>query len=86
VSAHVEIINEVGRAPGEWTLCFQWVRYHYDDRRPELGYRFIWRHPDDALQPARGQARIPSAAAMFELIQSAMEEGWFITCETNRDD
>jgi hypothetical protein len=30
----------------------------------------------------RGQAIIPTAAVMFELIQKATEAGWFITAET----
>jgi len=40
-----------------------------------MGYRFIWRKPDGTLQAARGQARIPSAAEMFQLIQMATEAG-----------
>jgi hypothetical protein len=44
-----------------WRLCLQWGRYQYDDKtEPQAGYRFIWRRPDGSLQPARGQARIPS--------------------------
>lgn len=40
------------------------------------GYRFIWRRPDGSLQPARGQARIPSIAVIDELIRNARNEGW----------
>jgi len=30
--ANVEIIHEARFGdPGEWNLCFQWVRYHYTD-------------------------------------------------------
>jgi len=46
-----------------------------------MGYRFIWRDPDGNLRPQRGQAVIHSAAQMFRLINEAIQEGWFITCE-----
>jgi len=78
----VEIIHEVREREPDWNLCFQWCRYRYDDGRPdEMGYRFIWRDPDDKLHPQRGQAVIHSAAQMFRLITEAILEGWFITCE-----
>jgi hypothetical protein len=85
--ADFEIFHEVTQNPSgdqnSWTLCFQWGSYNYDDGSPsELGYRFIWRRPDGHLQPARAQARIPSAAVMLTLIQRATEAGWFITCES----
>jgi hypothetical protein len=60
----VQIHHEVmlGQS-GHWRLCFQWVTYRYEDGSPaQDGYRFIWRRPDGSLQPARGQARIPSGA------------------------
>lgn len=81
--ANVEIIHEVrDTVPGAWNLCFQWVRYVYDSGDPsELGYRFMWRRPDDSLQAAMGQARIPSASDLFRMIQMATEAGWFITAE-----
>jgi len=66
----------------DWRLCFQWCTYQYDDGRPEeQGYRFIWRRPDGSLQPARGQARIPSAADIFDLLRLAARDGWLTTHE-----
>lgn len=76
--ARVIILHEVKKAIGSdgWELCFQWVRYVYDDGNLETGYRFIWRRPDGSLQGARGQARIPSIDIAQELIQRAIDEGW----------
>jgi hypothetical protein len=52
-----------------YTLCLQWGYLKYSDGSPsEYGYRFIYRKPDDKLQAARAQARIPSAAAMAGLV------------------
>jgi hypothetical protein len=75
----VEIHNEVPkrRKRGSWELCFQNVTYHYADGTTDDGYRFIWRRPDNTLQPARGQARIPNAAALDKLIKEAKSDGWF---------
>ena len=77
-SARFDKENEVSiDKSGGWQLCFQYGIYCYDDdREPERGYRFIWKRPDDTLQPARGQARIPSIADMFELLAKAVREGW----------
>ena len=86
-NGRVEILHEVGTEYGqnEWNLYFQWCRFDYDDgSESQVGYRFIWRRPDDSLQAARGQARIPSAAAMFELIGKAAKAGWFVGCERVR--
>lgn len=70
-------------AAGEWQLCFQWVTYALGDgARRDSGYRFIWRRPDGTLQPARGQARIPSAAALLGLLQQASAAGWFVRAES----
>jgi hypothetical protein len=79
VTVHREVhLNE----DGEWQLCFQWCTYVYDDDSPdEQGYRFIWRRPDGSLQPARGQARIPSAADIFDLLQMAARAGWLASVE-----
>ena len=60
---------------GDWKLCFQYGEYHYDEGDAQSGYRFIWRRPDDSIQ-ARGPARIPSIADMFELLSMAVREGW----------
>jgi hypothetical protein len=80
VTVHHEVRNG---SEGAWQLCFQWVTYTYDTGTPsERGYRFIWRRPDGSLQPARGQTRIPSAADLFELLQLATRDGWFIAAES----
>jgi hypothetical protein len=80
--ANVKVINEVTNGvSGNWHLCFQWCEYNYDGGTKDKGYRFIWRRPDNSLQPARGQARIPNAAEMFQLMQLATQAGWFIHCE-----
>src|SRR5262249_35674226 len=73
----VQIINEATNDDESgWRLCFQWCRYLHDDGEIEFGYRFIWRHPDGKLQPARGQARIGSIAQAKALMDSAKSEGW----------
>lgn len=83
--ANFKIIHEVctDDPVGQWRLCFQWGHYEYDDnpQNNESGYRFIYRQPDNSLQPARGQARIPSADTLFKLIGKAIEARWFIRCE-----
>ena len=59
-----------------WELAFQWCRYvDQDDGSCRHGYRFIWRR-HDKLQPARGQARLPSLGLIRELIETAESEGW----------
>lgn len=75
---HEVVIGDIGK---EWALCFHWGTYHYDDGSSQDGYRFIWRRPDGSLQPSRGQARIPSASDIFELMRLATEAGWFIKVE-----
>ena len=73
-----EIAHPEHRRDG-WRLCLQWARYQYDYRtEPQTGYRFIWRRPDGSLQPARGQARLPSMADAELLIRLARELGWVI--------
>jgi len=80
--ARFKILHEVTNGEvGNWHLCFQWGIYLYDNGEAESGYRFIWRRPDGTLQAARGQARIPSATDIFELIQLATQKGLFITTE-----
>lgn len=75
--ARVVIINEVKQVQTSgWILCFQWCRYEYDDNTEEMGYRFIWRKPDGALQAARGQARIPSITNILELIRMSICDGF----------
>lgn len=76
--AWIEIHNEVtdGKQK-EWRLCFQKCTYHYDNGSTEDGFRFIWRRPDDSLQAARGQARIPNSWSLFRLIEMATQKGWF---------
>ncbi len=62
--------------PGGWVLAFQKVIYMYGDGETENGFRFIWYRPDGSLQPARGQARIPSITDLKELVTMAEERGW----------
>ena len=82
-NANIKIIKEVKLGKnGEWRLCFQWAKYNYNDGRPsQMGYRSIWRHPNGNLQAARGQARIPNAKDIFELMAKASSAGWFVTVE-----
>jgi hypothetical protein len=80
LATHVIVLHEIAhpehRRDG-WRLCLQWARYQYDDKsEPQTGYRFIWRRPGGLLQPARGQARIPSLADAELLIRLARELGW----------
>ena len=70
------------RTPTDWNLFFQWVTYNHDDGEVERGYRFIWCRPDGTLQAARGQARIPSAEALFILTSKASKAGWFVSIES----
>ncbi|GEM_PF-1907631 len=76
--AWITILSEIRehKITGEWCLCFQKCVYNYSPNNSEPGYRFIWRRPDDSLQPARGQARIPSIADIIKLIRMAVEDGW----------
>lgn len=76
--AHVQIIHEVPtKRIADWQLCFQDCVFHYDDGSNDEGYRFIWRRPDGVLQPARGQARIPSKQELEQLLNQATQEGWY---------
>ena len=76
----VQVIKEVmtgnPKVSNQWELCFQWCLYVYDDGSSENDYRFIWRRPDGSLQPARGQARIPSLKHATDLMELAKSEGW----------
>ncbi len=71
---HEEVTNQ---EVNEWRLYFQYGTYSFDDgTEPQTGYRFIWRR-NGRLQPARGQARIPSKQHLTELLDLATEEGWY---------
>ena len=70
-------INEI-----EWTLCFQWCEYYYDNGTSEFGYRFIWRDEKNNLKPQRGQARIPSLIELQNLLNEAENDGWLEKIET----
>lgn len=77
----VQIIKEVAtgdpKETGNWELCFQWCLYVYDDGTNQHGYRYIWRRgTDGSLQPARGQARLPSINIARELMEKAVVAGW----------
>lgn len=75
--SRVVVLNEATKGSAdEWRLCFQWCRYEFADGTEENGYRFIWRRPSNALQGARGQARIPSLADILELTAEAVRQGW----------
>lgn len=75
--ARVVVLNEAKTAkPSGWNLCFQYCRYEYGDGTEENGYRFIWRKPNNNLQGARGQARIPSTSDILHLTSIAISEGW----------
>ena len=77
--ANFKIINEVMINKGSgYKLCLHYGQYNYDDHLPEVGYRFIWRKPNGNLQPARGQARIPDANDLYELISKAVAGGWLL--------
>lgn len=70
----IEVIREVSNSEG---LSFQYAKWNWDNAEPTLGYRFIWRDEETGnLKPARGQAYIPNAVVMFELITQALREGW----------
>ena len=81
--AKVKMLKETPEQIGpDWTLCFQWSKYVYANKEVDFCYRFIWRKPyDGALQPARGQTRIPSMADMDNLIQLAEKAGWLKNVE-----
>lgn len=63
--------------PNGWKLCFQDCVFHYDNGTTNEGFRFIWRRPNGNLQPARGQARIPSKTDLDNLLNQASREGWY---------
>ena len=85
VYKQVSLWEPEDRAPIDWNLFFQWVTYNYDDgRERQHGYRFIWRRPNGTLQAARGQARIPSAEALFILTSKASKAGWFVKIESEK--
>ena len=74
----VKILNEVPtNRIKAWQLCFQECRYYYATGGDEEGFRFIWRRPDGSLQPARGQARIPSKQDLEDLLNQAAQKGWY---------
>lgn len=77
-NSRVQVIREVTQMPAnDWRLCYQRVRYVFDDGgRIQNGYRFIWRRDDGSLQAARGQARIPSAKVARALMDEADKQGW----------
>lgn len=66
--ATVKVIKETRKYNelGKWDLAFQYCEYCYDDGSSENGYRFIWITPEGHLQPARGQARIPSTSDILK--------------------
>ena len=77
-NAKVEVLHDARWGEkGKWVLHYQWCRWAYTNgSEPQSGYRFIWYRPDGTKQAARGQARIPSAAALRALLAIAKKEGW----------
>ena len=77
VQTRVVVLNGTKSSPANgWILCFQYCRYEYGNGTESNGYRFIWQKPDGKLQPARGQARIPSVSEILALTSNALLEGW----------
>ena len=75
--ARVQVVNSVTTMDkSDWHVCLQWCRYLYDDGRMEHGYRFIWVTQEGKLQPARGQARLPSLKLAHSLMEAAKAQGW----------
>lgn len=73
----VKVIREtIVGDEGQWKLCFQWCCYDHQEREAEWGYRFIGRHAEGSLQPARGQARLSSVLKIEQLLEQARIEGW----------
>ena len=76
-ATNVEIHREI-QAPPEpngWVLCFHEATWHFP-HHTEHGYRFMWRYPWGDLQPARGQARLPSLARIQWFLDEARRQGW----------
>lgn len=68
ISELMATLREAGRA---WAT-------NYDNRNGDARIEaIIWRQPDGTLQAARGQARIPDAAALQRLISAAHTAGWY---------
>jgi hypothetical protein len=73
----IQVVNETpGKHDGKWQLRLQWCRFLHADGSMQYGYRFIWIKPDGSLQATRGQARVPSLAAVQQLFAQAKAEGW----------
>src|SRR3954467_15228807 len=68
---------------GGWVLCFQWCTFNFASSEPLDGYRFIWRKPNGKLYPALGQARLPSAQNIMDLLRLASEAGWLGSVEAD---
>lgn len=76
--AKVSILHEVSFLyKNNWQLCFQDCVFYFDNGTKDDGFRFIWRRPNGSLQPARGQARIPSKLDLESLLIKASKEGWY---------
>jgi hypothetical protein len=77
--ARVQVVNSITDPADDkssWHLALQWCRYWFDDGHWEHGYRFIWITPKGRLQPARGQARLPSFQKARRLMEFAEQAGW----------
>jgi hypothetical protein len=79
MQTRVVVLGEIRQPcrPNGWSLAFQRVIYNYPDgEAPEGGFRFIWYKDTGDLQPARGQARIPTLDDAESLIRQAQERRW----------
>lgn len=65
----------VRQMDGPRKLRLQWGFYAHDNGELVYGYRFVWTQ-DGRLESARGQARLPSLAIAYELMEQAKAEGW----------
>jgi hypothetical protein len=57
---------------GYWT-----VNSYENVDSDQHAYGFIWRRPDSRLSATRGQARIPDADHLLDLVREARRQGWF---------
>ena len=70
--AHFKAEREVAHPRhhrGNFRLCLQWGKLVLNDGSIELGYRFIWRRPDNSIQSR--PANIPSLADVDALVALA---------------
>lgn len=69
------IKEAVRQMEGPRKLRLQWGLYTLRNGELIYGYRFVWSQ-DGVLESSRGQARLPSLAVAYELMEQAKMEGW----------